>query len=598
MTCYASIAERWVRYNTEGDAVGRRAPYEGQGWHLSRVFTRRDEEHRLWSYGTHFEIGRFMADGWVLLNGERASVTTTRHQAHVRDALRKYDVPHTIIPFGALDAAEIIYDSIEIIHDEGDRWIESVKESPRPPRHAQYVSGPELRRVEWTPEERERWQLWADHDQHQRSIASARASVDQHHEWEQRDIAAGKEDSHWIGSTERACRHVLQLLGDGPRISSYAGSPTAQRYEPTGRRIEAWVDTRKHYSPTVSGLTHDLERIEGVQQGLAITGPDDDGVWRWTVRRHILGESLIRADVRATRRMTCKECEGDGIDRTGMLPHADRAKHPYEDSHEYRVRWDAEPRVIYTRTVPVPRTDVRTTPDPDDRWSYDPDRAARSYRWDTNARRRHDFVYLGALPLPADAYPCKGCAGRGWNAKQVRRRNVMFLSGFDHGEPHLAYFFCEMPKGCTATTVDEAYEALRPEAVKLAEADGRIVKRQGDIFAIPVKVDTRELKKQAKRHAKRTPAGMARIMGVSLDDAMDRWNNGDAADLRRINERCRNARLLRSNHEATEVIVTRDNQVFARGCLYHVPDGRSNDHVRVTLGNEWHIIVKNTVPVH
>jgi hypothetical protein len=184
------------------------------------------------------------------------------------------------------------------------------------------------------------------------------------------------------------------------------------------------------------------------------------------------------------------------------------------------------------------------------------------------------------------------------------RRAVKFLSGFDHGEPHLAYFFCELPK-CDATTVDEAYEALKPDTVKLAESMGRDVKRQGDIFAVPTTESTAALKKRAKTIGRRNPKTMREVIekGMKQRDLFGRTTTPVLSrtkvpipDDEQDRERAASM-LLSTNHQGTEVIQTHDGTIYARGCLWHVPDGRTNDHVRVKLGKAWHIIVKNTVPV-
>lgn len=65
------------------------------------------------------------------------------------------------------------------------------------------------------------------------------------------------------------------------------------------------------------------------------------------------------------------------------------------------------------------------------------------------------------------------------------KKRVKWLSSFDRNEPRPLYFLCQLP-ACTATTYEEAIEALKPESVQLAEAMGRTVERQGDIFAIPM----------------------------------------------------------------------------------------------------------------
>lgn len=143
----------------------------------------------------------------------------------------------------------------------------------------------------------------------------------------------------------------------------------------------------------------------------------------------------------------------------------------------------------------------------------------------------------------------------------TRRRKAKFLSGFDRGETRPSYFFCELPPKATATTVEEALEELKPSAVKLAEQLGREVKRQGDIFGVPVQsLDKRTLTKQGARFEK---------LG----------------------------QLISTNHIATEVAYLPDGRTMARGTLRHAPQWRQPDHKRVTLGKEWHLIVKNTVPI-
>lgn len=170
---------------------------------------------------------------------------------------------------------------------------------------------------------------------------------------------------------------------------------------------------------------------------------------------------------------------------------------------------------------------------------------------------------LGEVHYPGDAVnrnfacaKCEGNRGRHWS----KRRTAYFISGFDHNETRPSYFFCELPAGVTPTTLDEAYEALKPDTVKLAEAMGRDVFRQGDIFAIPVaRLTKRELRKQGADFQKR-------------------------------------GQLLGTNHEATEVAYL-PNLTLARGVLWHSPQWRVPDHKRVRLADGWHIVVKNTVPL-
>lgn len=140
----------------------------------------------------------------------------------------------------------------------------------------------------------------------------------------------------------------------------------------------------------------------------------------------------------------------------------------------------------------------------------------------------------------------------------VKPRTAYFLSGFDAQERHLSYFFAELPH--KVATLAEAYESLKPLAVRMAEGEGREVKRQGDVYAIPLpSASVRTLRKA----------------GATFG---------------------RQAHVLGTNHAATEV-ATLGNVTLARRTLWHRPEGRNPDHRRVALGSTWHVLVKNTVPV-
>lgn len=236
-------------------------------------------------------------------------------------------------------------------------------------------------------------------------------------------------------------------------------------------------------------------------------GPD--GRWyEWTTRRHWLGESLIEADIEWTHAWRCRKCRG-----SGDAPDTSSV-HPMSGI----VRW--------------------------------PDFAA----WGpgSNFAPWGNSTRIGGL--------CERCHGAG-RLREQRRRRARFLSGFDHNETRPSYFFAELPPGATPSTVAEAYEALKPEPVKLAEGMGRDVKRQGDIFAVELRtLDKRELRKLGATFEKR-------------------------------------GNLLGTNHVATEVARMTDGTTLARGTLTHAPADRAPDHRRVKLGKPWHVIQKNTVPV-
>lgn len=150
--------------------------------------------------------------------------------------------------------------------------------------------------------------------------------------------------------------------------------------------------------------------------------------------------------------------------------------------------------------------------------------------------------------------------------EEYKTRTAKFLSAFDHQEARDCYFLCELPR-TAAITVDEAFEALKPKPVVAALNAGLPVTRQGDIFAIPTSVGTLELKSRAKLFGEESVR--------------------------------KGAVLLNTNHTASQVIVTKDGETYARGILRHTPQWREPDHARQKMGDAktWHRILKNTVPV-
>jgi hypothetical protein len=180
---------------------------------------------------------------------------------------------------------------------------------------------------------------------------------------------------------------------------------------------------------------------------------------------------------------------------------------------------------------------------------------------------------------------CFGCSGRG-TIRVPRRRWAYYLSGFDLNETRPSYFFCELPPKSAPTTVAEAYEALKPASVKLAEAMGREVKRQGDIFAIPVpSVDTAQLKRDGEYR---------RYASEMVTETI--WNRRGRPREVRMRRSEHLAHVLDTNHECTEV-VTINGQTYGRGTMVHSPGDRLPDHKRLQLGKTWHLLVKNTVPI-
>lgn len=221
-----------------------------------------------------------------------------------------------------------------------------------------------------------------------------------------------------------------------------------------------------------------------------------------------------------------------------------------------------------------------------------------SYRWTTY---RH---WLGASLIRAAVRTGPGTRRRRW---------AYFLSAFDDQESRPLYFIAELPRGVHPATVAEAFDALKPDVVKVAEQMGRDVTRQGDIFAVAMPgLTLRDLRKDGatvERGPRITEIWRYRDRYTALGaipsaDDETTWHDEDGPG--RIREhvetidRGRGWRaLLEQNHYATEVARMSDGTTFARGTLKHDPMGRAADHARRKMGDgkTWHLIVKNTVPL-
>jgi len=225
--------------------------------------------------------------------------------------------------------------------------------------------------------------------------------------------------------------------------------------------------------------------------------------YSYTTRRHWLGESLIRAKTHESWTEACKACK---------------------------------------------RTPGRAAEGPIMSWEF------------ASALRRTTGEWFD-MEAYNTSLACDNCRGRG-TIFRTRDRWAYYLSGFDRGETRPSYFFCELPRGPKPKTVEEAYDALKPDPVRIAEQMGRDVKRQGDIFAISL---SRQIDKRSLRKA-----------GASFE---------------------KRGQLLGTNHVASEVARMPDGTTLVRGTLIHAPEFRRPDHRRVPLGDAFHVVVKNTVPV-
>lgn len=150
MTRRDEVIERWRLYGIGTPVGGRRDPARSSA---ANVF---QERNRLYSYGLHFELGRIIDAGsgyLAVLNGDRYSITTSRHQTAARGEVERNGVPHIILPFSAVARAGIDLDSIRPIEILPDTWETVDHESERredAPRYLGDIEPDENGRYRWT----------------------------------------------------------------------------------------------------------------------------------------------------------------------------------------------------------------------------------------------------------------------------------------------------------------------------------------------------------------------------------------------------------------------------------------------------------------
>jgi hypothetical protein len=480
------------------------------------------ERGRIFSYGSHFEIARLLRDSkdqpsLFLINGDRFSNTTSKHQAAVRGAItrRAGHVPQVTIPFSALDAANIIHSTVQIVESTSDWWEERSEDRTEFPAEAK-----------WEYEERT-----ADRGGWQNSLTG--------------EFKPRPEGSHYGGMPRRdTCDECVTepRLAWNPddRDKAYRDYAQAKRDHEAHVRFRhgEWEEVRHQIRNTGRKV---VRNRRGWVEWEIIDDPDAPlgYVFTRTWQRHWLGASLIRAQVQYRGRAKCRPCQGTGV----VEPYSEQ----FADDVGYGPLTRRQDEYAYSQGVYVQRLETN------------------------DYIGRHRTVAATRMVTR-----CPDCGGSRW-VRRTRQRWAYFLSAFDENEARPSYFFCELPPKVRPTTVAEAFETLKPQAVKLAEELGREVQRQGDIYWIPMPdLDLRSLKEQGGRHIRRK---------VVLEPRMH-WLDGVDPS------------VLSTNHTATEQVRV-GRLTYARGTLRHEPSGRRPDHARIRLGDgkTWGLVVKNTVPI-
>lgn len=306
---------------------------------------------------------------------------------------------------------------------------------------------------------------------------------------------------------DRRLRSTSRMYPSGDRIYSYGSHFELGRAIRRKAETVAFLLNGDTYSPTTSNHQNELR-----------AAVDHSGVPRVIIPYSALESSGI--DLDSIEILDVTPDAWVPVERTAYQPRK-------------RWQWDTPPDLTTTR-LPNGRT---------------------QYQWTDKVHRLGESVIRSRVHIG-----WRRTGPNPWDRKP-RYRWAKFLSGFDVQESQPLYFFCELPR-TDATTVSQAYQALKPDAVLLAEQMNRTVTRQGDIFSVALSSQI------TKRRLRRE--------GASFD-------KGGA--------------LLDTNHVATEVARMPDGTTLVRGTLTHRPPFRRPDHRRVRLADGWHAVVKNTVPL-
>jgi hypothetical protein len=253
-------------------------------------------DNKIYSWGSHFEMARLVGTrekGFFLINGDSYSNSTTTHQGYVRDAIRSQGIPSIIVPYSALERAEIDKDSIRPLEIRED-GSENIPHSLTIPADA----FPALRTIIYS--------MSADTIVDTAAIAGKKI---------QRRIRFKEYRSPQYGYDHSGNWTMIEPRGmvtlETPRVSFYEISASGQ------------------------------ESYLGQFGNGAKENPDGSVTLNWTTYRHILGASLFTAAYKRGR-TTVVERRWQSDDREGNWPLD-------ADSRRYRQEWDTDVRCFRTQ---------------------------------------------------------------------------------------------------------------------------------------------------------------------------------------------------------------------------------------------------------
>lgn len=479
---------------------------------LHSIIIRRDT---IYSYGTHFPMAEvYRSNGharFVLVNGDSWSGPsgwgsgTGYDQGVVRRNVADSGVPYAVIPFSALSAAGIDHASLKVIESRSERHTFHERVSDERPGKPIKVPDPN-------------------------------GAVEVHYE------------AHYGPHSPEGYAPNGQVIG---KTTSADGAATGSYVVERMRPLMVDSPDRAHAPAEAHGWPDGDAELQS------------DGRWHWTIKRHWLGDALIRGRSTETRYRKPTAAESEQWVAANEWHRRERElrdAYSKADNLAYYVTNALEKGELYLR-------DAR-------------DQVTHTITAEFVAEARMAKTHLEALMDDHErervAYPEVRFLADGSRVAYTTTRWAYYLSSFDYGEPHAPYFMCELPayvhrdgQRCAVkpTTIDEAVDWLRPDAVVQAQRAGLDVLRQGDVFAIPTSLTTEELLRVADDGGLRKGKPM----------------------------------VLGTNHAPTHAIVAKDGDAYGRGRLYHTPQSwdRTPDHRVVELGDRqtWYRLVKNTVPL-
>lgn len=256
------------------------------------------EGDTLYSYGHHFTLCRAIRGkarkgqerGEVelfLVNGDTYSNTTTRHQSIMRNELPR-TVPSVIIPFTALTMAGIDDPgSVRLVEATRDRFLRT--------DHVTYEQPP-----------RSKWQTrdvteWVEHSQVELEALAFELYVAEQQDYFKRLTYAHQDK---LGRAPGSRGYLLKDRGYWEQWVETTPPPVRKMHaEVPDYRIRAGRDRK-------IGETRHL-MMAGWREVAVEQLEDGRTRYSWVVERHVLGESLITAEVSYTVRRKCKGCRWD-----------------------------------------------------------------------------------------------------------------------------------------------------------------------------------------------------------------------------------------------------------------------------------------------